>query len=85
MKRFVGHDAPATFDGWEYVRTYEPGEKFPALPVEHLDFTHCVPRPEFCGKPWEQPERIDRCHIGNGCRCDVYRRMPNASGEGREV
>jgi len=72
------------YEGFEYVRTYEAGERFPNKPMRELDFSHAMPNGDCKVGAWTVPEPIDKCWIGNGSRCAVYRVVPNAELTGKE-
>jgi hypothetical protein len=52
------------FSGYEYVRTYKPGEKFPSNP----DFTHIF------ANGWQRPESITVARAGLNATTHVYRK-----------
>ena len=46
--------------------------------MRELDFSHAMPIGDAKFGAWTEPEPIDKCWIGNGCRCAVYRVKPNS-------
>jgi len=58
------------YNGFEYVRTYGPGERFPANP----DFTHLAPGGD---DSWDAPESISKAWPGLNASTAVYRKISN--------
>ena len=73
MSETVNAPEHVEYDGWEYVRTYPPGERFP----HPADFTHAAPCKDAW--TWRQPEDIRKCWVGNGTWSAVYRLKARAA------
>jgi len=80
-------DEIPVFDGFEFVRVFEAGERYPECKPEEWGFTHHIPLPWDASyqASWKGPQPVSWGWMGAGCRAAVYNRATLAAESQRNA